>query len=204
MVEINLMNYGDLKFNESEVPTFYQWSGYSKDLDEFKKYNFLTLNTNDHQVYVCSSENGVGLCDYISRFVLKNSIIFETEAVLGAGIDYWFLRAWEQAEPSYEEQGWFKDIIDLFMHDGSIVKVAGENADYFCLVDFTQLENGNTRKDYSEQIERICRSALIEYFQECLDREEYSEEEIGRIRENNPGPWSKNLFDHMINSGLME
>ena len=88
----------------------------------------------------------------------------------------------------------------LFICDGSITQVSGEEADYFCLVDFSQFENGNVPQEYHKSIEKICEDTVIEYFQECLDREEGSEDEIDRIKENNPGPWSRNLFTQFLSA----
>ena len=198
MVELKLENIGGLLFDKKEVPTFYQWSGYAKSLDEFKSYNFKVLNLNEHEIFICSSDNGVGLCDYLSRYVLKDAVLYETEGLLGGGIDYWFLRAWEQAEPEYEEQGWFKEIVDLFLQDSAVVRVHGEDADYICLIDFSRFEDGNVPQEYYKQIEKICETTATEYVLECLDREEKSEEEVERLSTENSGPWFQKLLERIM------
>lgn len=162
MIDCIIPNVGNLRFNPDDVPTFYPWSGYAHDINEYKTYNFLAKEINSTNMLICSSANGVGLCEYLSRYIIKSDFLFNTEDRLSPDIHYWFYRAWEQAEQDIDEQGWFKKIVQIFIDLKMIIQIAGEKSDFFCLIGFEQYEDRELPKEILNQIKDICEDALAE------------------------------------------
>jgi hypothetical protein len=207
MINCFIPNIGSLQFNPDDVPTFYQWSGYSPNVNEYKHYNFLEKEINGTNVLICSSDNGVGLCDYLSCYIINSDFLYETENILSPDYSYWFFRAWEQAEPYFEDQGWFKRIVQLFIDRQMIIRIAGEDVDFFCLIGFDRYETAKLPDELLSQIKEICEETRKEHKEDfgpfeilihCRSEKEDAEIRWGfsyDLIELPDGPESEDLFD---------
>ncbi len=164
MLQEGKFNICHVQFKDDEVPTNYQWSGYSKNAEEFKKYNFLLVKEGNEHIYICSSDNGVGLGDYLSNYIFKQDYIDELESVYSPGCDYWFFQAWEKAEPWYEElDDWVQGIIEMLILRGYIARIDKEDTAFFVFSDLTQYEETAIPRELIEESKKICDKSLRHY-----------------------------------------
>lgn len=158
-----------LAFGESEVPTFYQWSGHCHSSSEFKEQNFLKLTDSEKDLYVCSEEIGVALGDYLATYILKQDFIRDMEEVFAPGCNYWFFKAWEQAAPQYEElDSWVQKIVDLFVANGFIIRFKRANTEYFAFSDLAVYEDNLLPTTLVEKITNICEASLLQFCERHL------------------------------------
>ncbi len=156
-----------LKFNESDVPVNYQWSGYSKSSVEFKEYNFLKIESEGKNVYICSYENAVALGDYLSNYIFNEECICEVELILSPICEYWFFQAWERVETHFEDlDKWCQNLINYLISKGYIASVSVESSQYFVFSDLVDYEHAPLPDEVIEETEKICEAALLNHFEE--------------------------------------
>lgn len=206
-MEITIPGIGHLCFDEDSVPTFYQWSGYVKSVDEFKRYNFLSTTIDDHEATICSADIGVAMGDYLSTYILKSPIMWDLEGLLGGSIAYWFYKAWEQAEPYFDDQGWLIDIVQVFIDRNLIIRISGDRADYFCLIDFSRFEDCNGLDDVLPQVNEICSNSLATILSERIVDASYEEvpsEELSGLQRELVSPQARTIFDNLLKEHHIE
>lgn len=164
--EMNLLKRGeplDISFNSELVPTEYTWSGYVNDVEEFKKRNFLQVKVDNTQYDICSSENGVGLGEYLSRYIFKQDYIYELENMLSPDFNFWFFRAWEQCIEDYSElDSWIKRIVEMLIDYRFIIK----QGVFFVLNGLSRFEGRELPSEIIDSAKKICEEALYELFEE--------------------------------------
>lgn len=197
MMSNEIVNLNNVQFDEKDVPTFYQWSGYSKDVGEFKKYNFLRVINGEKSIFICSSENGVGLGDYLSNYIFNQQFIYDMENVFSPGYDYWFLQAWEKGDPQYDELDyWVQEIVEFLIHKGLIVQIKKNATSYFIFSDLCSFEETPLPNELIEEIEVICRKNLWQHFEDNVDSDSY--DVFDCTIQNEAGEWAYSLFQAYI------
>jgi len=192
----------NLKFNIDDVPTEYTWSGYTKSANEYVDNNFLAVESNKGSIYICSLENGVGLGDYLSNYILKQECVFELECVLMPGYDYWFFQAWEKCEPCLEDLGdWIKKIVGMFIREGLIVRFLNDDTEFLAFSELRELETSQIAEKLAVETNIICEEAVMEHLQTQWDDygEDVSELTIGDGKE-----WAQALLDRFIKDHTSE
>lgn len=155
--------------NDTLVPVNYQWHGYVKDSYEFKNCNFLRIEQNGKTYYVCSSENGVALGDYLSNYIIRDSCVWDLESVFSPGMDFWFYKAWEQAEPYYEEQPkWLHQLVNLLVSEGLLTRINRDSGEYLVFSDLESFEEQPLTSSIKAQVQIICRASLIDFCEEIF------------------------------------
>lgn len=151
-------------FDHDLVPINYQWSKYSKDSDEFKSFNFLLVEHSGVKHYICSEENAVALGDYVANYIFCEGCIRDLESLYSPGMDYWFYKAWEQAEPYYEDQPvWVHRLIELLITTGYISRITYNDTDYFIFSDLAEFEKQSLPDDLLNEVAEICKLSLVEF-----------------------------------------
>lgn len=198
MIDCYIPDVGNVQFNPEDVPTFYQWSGYVYGVDEYKAANFLLKQINDTVILICSSENGVGLCEYLSRYIIKLDFLTETENLLSPSCDYWFLKAWEMCEQEFDNQDWFKRIVQIFIDQKMIQPLSGEESTFFCLIGLDQYETSPIVEGSLSDIKKICEETLETYFQDYLEQYDDLEEAYEVFLDQNPSLWANSIFQKCL------
>jgi hypothetical protein len=162
---INSLNI-DLK----DIPVDYCWSGYANDTKDFEEANFYRITSGRHKFLVCSSENAIALCEYVSNKILKQQCVWDTENIYSPGCDIWFMYAWEMILSSLDElPQWIQDIIEFLITLEIILRCNIDEQENFVLVDPEYYLNNEFPVELTKKIEHICQKAVIEFWNECLD-----------------------------------
>ena len=163
------MSQLSISFDYDLVPINYQWSKYSEDSDEFKGFNFLLVEHSGVKHYVCSEENGVALGDYLANYIFCERCIRDLESLYSPGMDYWFYKAWEQAEPYYEELPvWVHRLVELLITAGYISRITYNDAVYFVFSDLVKFEQQSLPDNLLNEVAKICRLSLVEFCEQFL------------------------------------
>ena len=194
-MRLNSETVNKLYFDPEIVPTFYQWSGYAKDINEFKSCNFLQVEVSDGSTaYICSDENGVGLGDYLANYILKQDVISEMENVYSPGYDYWFFQAWEASLPFYEDlHEWVQKIVEFLIEEQYIFQVRKGNPEYFVFSDLAKYEEQDIPISMATHIEKICEDCLLRFFIEELD--DYGPDDVPT---GEGGDWAVSILQKAI------
>ena len=182
-------------FPEEAVPIDYLWSGYAADSEQFKKTNFLKIDTNGASIYICSEENGVALGNYLSEYIFKQPFIRDMEAVSSPGYDYWFFKAWEQATPDYSElDTWVHNIIDLFVSSELISRFKSGDTEFFVFSELAAYEEKSLPDVLIQRAETLCKAALITFCEQSYT--DYGNtEELSSI---DVSAWGAEIIDRFI------
>ena len=184
-------------FNEDEVPINYQWSGYSANCEEFKKINFLKIDIQGISTYVCSEENGVALGDYLSKYIFKSPYFRDMESVFSPGYDYWFFKAWEQAQPNYSELDvWVHHIVELLVSSDLVARITVGNTEYFAFSNLTIYEEKALPDAVVLQGEKICKEDLLEFCEQSY-ADYGNADELSVV---DVSPWAADIIKKFIQS----
>ena len=184
-------------FDWDIVPIEYQWSGYSANCEEFKAFNFHRIETDGNPLYICSSENGVALGDYLSKYIFKQSFIRDMEAVFSPGYDYWFFKAWELAAPNYEELDlWVHHIVDLLVASDLIACVEFDNCSYFAFSHLCDYESQILPTTLLDEAKAVCEKDLLSFCQQSLDNCG-STDELATL---DVGAWADTIIQRFISA----
>ncbi len=155
----------DVQFDKENVPMEYVWSGDVKTVEEYKKWNFMTIKKNDLSILICSSDNGIALGEYLLRYLIRNSCVDNIEALLSPDCDYWFNQGYEKAEQRFDElDDWVQAIIQFFIDSGDIIRIDVENdiehSSFFVTSTLQKYEREELQEPLVEQIKKICEDAI--------------------------------------------
>ena len=179
----------------NSVPVDYQWSGYSANSEDFKAINFLKIEADGLPVYICSSENGVALGDYLSKYIIKQQFIRDMESVFSPGYDYWFFKAWEQAAPDYSElDAWVHNIVDLFVSSNLITRFKSGDTEYFAFSELAAYEEKSLPDVLIQRAETICKAALIAFCEQSYTDYGNTEE----LSSMDVSSWGAEIIDRFI------
>ena len=182
-------------FDEKSVPIDYCWSGYVQDSSEFKNHNFLKVINGEVSSYVCSAENGVALGEYLSKYIIKHNCIWDLEAVSAPGINFWFYKAWEQAEPSYGDlPEWVHNLVEFFISEKLIARIDCNDNEYFTFSNLVSFESQDLPSAIQSHVLNICRTSLIKFcdnhFSDYGSTEELTEFDVSN--------WAESLIKEYI------
>lgn len=158
-----------INFDYDLVPINYQWSEYAENSYEFKSFNFLPVEYNGVKIYICSEENGVALGDYLANYIFCEGYIRDLESLYSPGMDYWFYKAWEQAEPYYDELPlWVHRLVELLITAGYISRITYNDTDYFVFSDLVKFEHQPLPENLLNEASEICKLSLVEFCEQYL------------------------------------
>ena len=182
-------------FYVEAVPVNYLWSGYASNIAEFKEANFLKMDSNGLDIFICSEENGVALGDYLSKYIIKQQFIRDMESVFSPGYDYWFFKAWEQAAPDYSElDAWVHNIVDLFVSANLITRFKSGDTEYFAFSELATYEEKSLPDTLIKQAETLCKDAFIAFCEQSYadygDTEELASMDVSS--------WGAEIIDRFI------
>ena len=198
-----IVDLSQLSFNANDVPVNYQWSGYSKDSTEFKKYNFLETSCGESIVYICSHDNGVALGDYLSNYIFCQPYMRDMENVLSPGYDYWFFQAWERAEPFFDElDEWVHDVVSYLIANGYVQLVTFADTEFFVISEIVKYETQLLPEKLVIEVEKICEAALLKHFKEYLD--ENAEEFDETVMLGDGGEWAESILSKVKESFTLD
>jgi uncharacterized protein (DUF2344 family) len=123
----------------------------------------LIIKSSGDETLVCSNQSIVALADYLSRFVLCNSLVFETEKNDSPDIDIWFLYGCEVVTSDFDElPKWIQEIMQLLINEKIVVEISFIEEKYYCIPKYQQYEGGKLPSEILSKIERICKRYLVE------------------------------------------
>ena len=187
-------DFSKLNINENDIPVNYQWSGYVKNVEEYKEYNFLSVVAGEENIYICSSDNGVALGDYLSNYIFNHQYIYEIENVLSPGYNYWFFQAWERAEPWYDSlDDWMRNIVEYLIEKEYIYRLNKDDSTYFILSEIIKYEKQPLPESVLLDVEKICETSLLKYFEDNFENDDESFDENALLGDG--GEWAKNVLE---------
>ena len=168
-IDINCIQFDD-------VPVDYLWSGYAHSVEKFKEYNFLCLDYGKDRLYVCSSDNGVALGDYLSGVIYRGQVISDMERIFISDMDYWFCLAFECNASEYDQlEDWFKSVVELLIQKGLIRRVSWNGTDFFLFSDLANYEDDSLPQELIDETKSVCKKHLLERFEERFVEEGFDE-----------------------------
>lgn len=151
-----------IDFDEELVPINYCWSGYVEDSAEFKNSNFLEVVHEGISFYICSAENGVALGEYLSKYIIADNCVRDLESVSSPGIDFWFYKVWERAEPDYVDlPEWVHKLVELFISEKLISRVNRSDNEFFAFSSLVSFEEQTLPSTIQTRVLNICRTYLM-------------------------------------------
>jgi len=194
MVVNNKRKLFGIEVNIGDIPVDYCWSGYVKSREEYEQKNFYVWFDGEQKNIICSDENAVALCDYISNYLLHSDVISDMESIFSPGYNQWFFLAWEQCITNLEEcPQWIKDIFSVLVEVGVISTTSNEGISYYAILNVDNISNDSLPKNTNDKIEKLCKKNVNKYWEEAVESED-------ELIEPECNEWGMRLYREFVDS----